>query len=206
MTDEYVAAAYGDAMLGLAEREPRLVVLDADLASDCRVRGFELAHPDRFFETGIAEQDMVSAAAGPRPAGTSPGGQLLRQLPRLARERADLQPGERGHESRLRPPLRGSDPRRAGQVAPEPPRRLAARRHPGRHGRPPRDRRGDSGNRRLGRARRPRRRWRSGSPSDPRRDAWSFRATPSRLGAAPSCGTAPTRCCSHTAPSCCTRR
>jgi transketolase len=64
VTDEYVAAAYGDALLELAEREPRLVVLDADLASDCRVRGFELAHPDRFLETGIAEQDMVSAAAG----------------------------------------------------------------------------------------------------------------------------------------------
>ena len=64
VTDEYVAAAYGEALLDLAEREPRLVVLDADLASDCRVRGFELAHPDRFFETGIAEQDMVSAAAG----------------------------------------------------------------------------------------------------------------------------------------------
>jgi transketolase len=64
VTDEYVAAAYGEALLDLAEREPRLVVLDADLASDCRVRGFELAHPDRFLETGIAEQDMVSAAAG----------------------------------------------------------------------------------------------------------------------------------------------
>jgi transketolase len=39
-------------------------VLDADLASDCRIRPFELAHPDRFHESGIAEQDMVSAAAG----------------------------------------------------------------------------------------------------------------------------------------------
>ena len=39
-------------------------MLDADLASDCRVRGFELAYPDRFLECGIAEQDMVSAAAG----------------------------------------------------------------------------------------------------------------------------------------------
>ncbi len=39
-------------------------MLDADLASDCRVRGFELAFPDRFVECGIAEQDMVSTAAG----------------------------------------------------------------------------------------------------------------------------------------------
>ena len=61
---EYVAAAYGEALLELARREPRLVVLDADLASDCRVRAFELTEPDRFVENGIAEQDMVSMAAG----------------------------------------------------------------------------------------------------------------------------------------------
>ena len=64
VTDEYVAAAYGEALLELAERHAGLVVLDADLASDCRIRPFELAHPDRFHESGIAEQDMVSAAAG----------------------------------------------------------------------------------------------------------------------------------------------
>ncbi len=61
---EYVAAAYGEALEELAMTNERLVVLDADLASDCRVRGFELAHPDRFLEVGIAEQDMVSVAAG----------------------------------------------------------------------------------------------------------------------------------------------
>jgi transketolase len=64
VTEEYVAAAYGEALVELAERHPELVVLDADLASDCRIRPFELAHPDRFNESGIAEQDMVSAAAG----------------------------------------------------------------------------------------------------------------------------------------------
>ena len=61
---EFVAAAYGEALTELAETIERLVVLDADLASDCRVRGFELAHPERFLEVGIAEQDMVSVAAG----------------------------------------------------------------------------------------------------------------------------------------------
>jgi transketolase len=64
ISDEYVAAAYGEALLELAESHPELVVLDADLASDCRIRPFELEHPDRFHESGIAEQDMVSAAAG----------------------------------------------------------------------------------------------------------------------------------------------
>ena len=63
-TSEYVVEAYGDALVDLAETNDRLVVLDADLASDCRIRGFELAFPDRFVECGIAEQDMVSTAAG----------------------------------------------------------------------------------------------------------------------------------------------
>ncbi len=64
VTDEYVAAAYGEELLELAERRPDLVVLDADLASDCRIRPFELAQPERFVEVGIAEQDLVSMAAG----------------------------------------------------------------------------------------------------------------------------------------------
>jgi transketolase len=61
---EYVVEAYGEALVELAARNPDLVVLDADLASDCRVRGFEEAYPERFLECGIAEQDMVSVAGG----------------------------------------------------------------------------------------------------------------------------------------------
>jgi transketolase len=64
VTDEYVAEAYGEELVELAKQNAGLVVLDADLASDCRVRGFELRYPDRFIEVGIAEQDMVSMAAG----------------------------------------------------------------------------------------------------------------------------------------------
>ena len=64
VSDEYVAAAYGEELLRLVEEHPELVVLDADLASDCRVRGIELEQPSRFIEVGIAEQDMVSMAAG----------------------------------------------------------------------------------------------------------------------------------------------
>jgi transketolase len=72
VTDEYVAAAYGEALLQLADTHSELVVLDADLASDCRIRPFELAHPERFHESGIAEQDMVSAAAGMARQGLLP--------------------------------------------------------------------------------------------------------------------------------------
>ncbi len=64
VTDEYVARAYGQALVELAARRKDLVVLDADLSSDCKVRDFENAFPDRFIENGIAEQDMVSMAGG----------------------------------------------------------------------------------------------------------------------------------------------
>lgn len=64
VTNEYVAEAYGEALMAAAERRPDLLVLDADLAADCRVRSFELKHPHRFIENGIAEQDMVSMAGG----------------------------------------------------------------------------------------------------------------------------------------------
>jgi transketolase len=60
----YVADAYGQALLELAQRHPELVVLDGDLAADCRVRAFEDRYPERFIENGIAEQDMVSMAGG----------------------------------------------------------------------------------------------------------------------------------------------
>jgi transketolase len=64
VTGEYVAAAYGEALLEVVERRPDVVVLDADLASDCRIRAVELEQPSRFVEVGIAEQDLVSMAAG----------------------------------------------------------------------------------------------------------------------------------------------
>lgn len=64
VSNEYVAQAYGEALVELAGERPDLVVLDGDLAADCRVRVFELSYPKRFIENGIAEQDMVSMAGG----------------------------------------------------------------------------------------------------------------------------------------------
>jgi transketolase len=63
-TQEYVAAAYGEELRRLVDERSDLVVLDADLSSDCRIRSIELERPDRFIEVGIAEQDLVSMAAG----------------------------------------------------------------------------------------------------------------------------------------------
>jgi transketolase len=64
VTDEFVARAYGQALVDIAARRKDIVVLDADLSSDCKVRDFEYAYPERFIENGIAEQDMVSMAGG----------------------------------------------------------------------------------------------------------------------------------------------
>lgn len=61
---EFVAQAYGEELVEIAGSRKDIVVLDADLAADCRVRAFELKYPDRFIECGIAEQDMVSVAGG----------------------------------------------------------------------------------------------------------------------------------------------
>ena len=72
VTAEYVVDAYGEELVRLGVEHEHLVVLDADLASDCRVRAFELAFPDRFLECGIAEQDMVSTAAGLARHGLQP--------------------------------------------------------------------------------------------------------------------------------------
>lgn len=69
---EFVAEAYGRALVELAARRADIVVLDGDLAADCRVREFEKRYPERFIENGIAEQDMVSMAGGLARTGLLP--------------------------------------------------------------------------------------------------------------------------------------
>ncbi len=56
--------AYGAALVELGETMPNLVVLDADLAAATKTGGFKKAFPDRFFNCGIAEGNMMSIAAG----------------------------------------------------------------------------------------------------------------------------------------------
>ena len=64
VSKEYISRAYGEALLEIAKYNSRLVVLDADLADDCKIKKFEEKFPKRFIECGIAEQDMVSMAGG----------------------------------------------------------------------------------------------------------------------------------------------
>lgn len=67
-----LVAAYGRALCELAEREPRLVALDADLRLDTGLVELRERFPERFFECGIAEQDMVSQAGAMALAGLLP--------------------------------------------------------------------------------------------------------------------------------------
>jgi transketolase len=69
---EYIVEAFGDALVSIGRERTDLVVLSADLASDCRLRGFEAEFPERFVENGIAEQDMVSMAGGMARQGLLP--------------------------------------------------------------------------------------------------------------------------------------
>jgi len=55
---------YGEALLELGRTNPEVVVLDADLAKSTRADWFWKAFPDRFFDMGISEQDMLATAAG----------------------------------------------------------------------------------------------------------------------------------------------
>jgi transketolase len=56
--------AYGDALVALGKRRSDVVALDADLSGSTKTSKFAKAFPDRFFNIGIAEQDMMGTAAG----------------------------------------------------------------------------------------------------------------------------------------------
>ena len=66
------AFVLGEELANLADCDPRIVVLTADLASANRTKDFKLRHPDRFFDFGIAEKNMITAAAGMASAGQVP--------------------------------------------------------------------------------------------------------------------------------------
>lgn len=65
-------AAYGEALVELAEKYPELVVFDADLANATMTKGFAAKYPERFFDMGIAECNMTGVAAGMAACGFKP--------------------------------------------------------------------------------------------------------------------------------------
>jgi transketolase len=55
---------FGESLVEWGNKDPNLVVLDADLSSSTRTEKFQQAFPNRFFNFGIAEQNMIAAGIG----------------------------------------------------------------------------------------------------------------------------------------------
>ncbi len=60
----YTRDGYAEALLELGEKDPRIVVLDADLAKSTQSEKFKLRFPERFVDCGVAEQNLMATAAG----------------------------------------------------------------------------------------------------------------------------------------------
>lgn len=63
---------FGETVAALASEDPRIVMLDGDVGSSTRADIFEKAHPDRYLQMGIAEQNMLGVAAGMATMGLIP--------------------------------------------------------------------------------------------------------------------------------------
>ena len=72
MEKKAVRVAYGEALVKLGETNEKVVVLDADLASATMTNAFKKAFPNRFYDCGIAEANMVDMAAGISTMGLIP--------------------------------------------------------------------------------------------------------------------------------------
>lgn len=64
--------AYGEALVELGQSNEDIVVLDADLSSSTRTSKFAEKFPERFFNMGVSEQDMLATAAGLAASGKIP--------------------------------------------------------------------------------------------------------------------------------------
>lgn len=64
MEQKHTRQGYVDALLEMAGGTPNLIVLDSDVAKATKTVDFEAAYPHRFFNCGVQEQNMLSAAAG----------------------------------------------------------------------------------------------------------------------------------------------
>src|SRR6478735_8705888 len=63
---------WGDVLVELAHADPRIVALSADLAHSTKLRRFKETFPERYFNVGIAEQNLVAVAAGLASMGLVP--------------------------------------------------------------------------------------------------------------------------------------
>ncbi len=67
-----IRSAFGNALVEVGKTNSDVVVLDADLACSTQTKIFQKEFPERFFDVGIAEQDMVASAAGLAAVGKIP--------------------------------------------------------------------------------------------------------------------------------------
>ena len=96
-----IRAAYGEALVELGAQNDKVVVLDADLAHATMTLGFAQKYPDRFFNAGIAEANMVSMAAGMSRTNveTRPGSATPQPTSSIARTRSSSSSGDSGPTS-----------------------------------------------------------------------------------------------------------
>ena len=64
--------SFGEKLLDLAEKVPEMVVLDADVSSSTQTIHFGKKYPDRFFNVGVAEANLVDIAGGLATGGLKP--------------------------------------------------------------------------------------------------------------------------------------
>ncbi len=64
--------SYGEKLASLGEKNKNIVVLDADLSEATKTCIFAKKFPERFFDMGIAEQDMIGTASGMSTFGKIP--------------------------------------------------------------------------------------------------------------------------------------
>ena len=64
MASKATRAAFGEALLDLGANDPRIVTLDADLSKSTMTAAFAKKYPDRAYNLGIAESNMIGIGAG----------------------------------------------------------------------------------------------------------------------------------------------
>ena len=76
--------AYGETLRDLGSTDPNIVVLEADLGKSTMSEMFRQAYSDRYFQVGIAEQNMTSVAAGLALTWKKTGGEVGREVATVA--------------------------------------------------------------------------------------------------------------------------
>ena len=86
MEQKAMRAVFGEELVLLGAEYPQMVVLDSDTSSSTQTRLFGQAYPDRFFNCGIAEGNMLGLAGGMAASGLIPVAAAFAFLVALRRE------------------------------------------------------------------------------------------------------------------------